>query len=203
MALPRVQPMPERQRFRIAGAVSLAVHLVLLLLIGRAAARPPEITQPPEPIAVSFIEAPLPEVGKVAARSVQLRPEGDTPKVPAVKIKSAPSARPASNAGGKAKAAPEPTYDPGSVDGPLPTYPKAALDRGWEGTTTLSVTVGPGGEVTAVEVAESSGQEALDQAAARALRKGWTFKPGMAKGKPVAGKVTVIFSFSNGEVSKG
>ena len=45
-------------------------------------------------------------------------------------------------------------------------YPGPARRFGWEGTATLRFCVGPGGEATQVQVAQSSGRALLDQAAA-------------------------------------
>ncbi len=85
--------------------------------------------------------------------------------------------------------------------GPDPIYPKAALDQGLEGAVTLTVTVGPNGEVQDVTVSSSSGHASLDQAAVRAVKR-WTFTPGMQKGKPAAGKIKVPFRFQNRAVTR-
>jgi TonB family protein len=53
-----------------------------------------------------------------------------------------------------------------------------------------------------VAIAQSSGQAMLDQAAVRAA-KNWAFQPAMAKGKPAAGTVTLIFEFKQAAVKGG
>lgn len=248
----RIDPMPRGRRYRIAGTTSAAFHAVVLLLIALMVHLGPPPTTP-EPIQVTLL-APKPEpppppppVVKVQARPVvkpvrpQPAPAGNV-KAPVRQnpspVKSRrPGNKPASNAGGKAKAAPAPpkvltaftgpkpagatgngsaaagpggkeeaagggpTYGPSAVGGPDPTYPKAALDQGLEGTVTLSVTVGPDGKATAVTVATSSGHASLDAAAVRAVQRGWTFKSGMEKGKAAAGKVSVVFVFRNGDAT--
>jgi protein TonB len=105
--------------------------------------------------------------------------------------------------GGKEEVPNGPTCGPEIVGGPMPIYPKNALDQGLEGTVTLSVMIGEDGSLRSVAVAKSSGHVLLDDAAIRALKQGWAFKAGLAKGKPAAGKVTVTFVFSASSVKKG
>ena len=245
-AIPR--PMPSAVRFRIATAVSVAFHLLVILLVGLIAVGEPA-GPPMEPIEVILLAAPAPESAEVVVQATPeptatLLPGGGSSHAKVVSnpspIKSSrPSSRPASNAGGKAKAAfgapriltsrsgttpagpvgkgsaPSgpggqeevpgggPTYGPGVGGGPEPVYPKHALDRGLEGTVTLLVTVGASGAIEKVEVASGSGHALLDQAAVRAVQKGWQFTPGMAKGKPAGGKVKMTFHFSGGMVKRG
>jgi len=122
---------------------------------------------------------------------------GKTPSGPVGK------GREPSGAGGKEDSPGGPTYGPGVVGGPLAVYPKNALDQDLEGTVTVSVAVGPEGAITSVSVAKSSGHRLLDDAAVRAVKAGWTFKPGMRKGKPAEGEVSVTFVFSAGSVKRG
>jgi protein TonB len=106
-------------------------------------------------------------------------------------------------AGGQADIPAGPTYGAAVVGGPLPVYPKDALDLGLEGTVVVAVSVGPDGAVKAVAVERSSGQPLLDQAAVRAVKQAWTFSPAMENGRPTAaGSVTVAFRFSAGKVSR-
>ena len=67
----------------------------------------------------------------------------------------------------------------------------------------MTISVGADGSMKAASVSQSSGQKLLDDAAVRAVRNGWTFKPAMQNGKPVAGTVTVTFVFSAGKVKRG
>ncbi len=82
----------------------------------------------------------------------------------------------------------------------MPIYPKNALDQNLEGTVTLTISVGSEGAIEAVVITKSSGYKILDDAAIRAIRKGWAFKPGMMKGKLAPGKSTIAFEFSAGAV---
>lgn len=104
--------------------------------------------------------------------------------------------------GGKVEDPGGPTYGPNTVGGPLPIYPKRALDEGMEGRVIVTVTINAEGAISDISVAKSSGHQVLDDAAVRAVRKGWTFKPGMSKGKPAAGTVQVVFDFSSGKVTQ-
>lgn len=66
-----------------------------------------------------------------------------------------------------------------------PTYPGLAIQRGWEGTVLLRISIDESGRVTKLEVARSSGYPILDGAAATAVRQ-WTASPAYRDGKPVA-----------------
>ena len=109
----------------------------------------------------------------------------------------------ATGPGGRQEEEGGPTYGPAVIGGTLPVYPKHALDQGLEGTVVVSVLVGPDGSAQSVAVAKSSGHTVLDAAAVRAVKQGWRFKGGMAKGKPVGGTATVTIIFSGTEVRQG
>jgi protein TonB len=104
--------------------------------------------------------------------------------------------------GGPTEESGGPSYGASAGGGPLPIYPKNALDQDLEGKVVLSVKVGADGKAEGVTVTQSSGQEILDQAALRAA-KNWVFQPAMAKGKPAAGAVTLIFEFKQRMVKGG
>lgn len=74
------------------------------------------------------------------------------------------------------------------------SYPEEALGRHVEGTVTTLVTVTRDGLVSAAEVAESSGDRALDQAALAAALQ-WRFKPAVDRGKPIESQVKLPFHF--------
>lgn len=65
-----------------------------------------------------------------------------------------------------------------------PVYPSEALAKRIEGTVTISFLIGTDGSVRQSRVANSSGDDSLDQAARTAIEK-CRFKPGMVDGKPV------------------
>jgi periplasmic protein TonB len=64
-------------------------------------------------------------------------------------------------------------------------YPPEAIRLNHEGTTTLAFTVGTDGSVSNVTVANSSGHDELDQAAVNCAA-GWTYRPAVMNGQPVA-----------------
>jgi protein TonB len=105
-----------------------------------------------------------------------------------------------SGPGGQSDQPAAPTRGPGIVGGPAPVYPKDALDGGLEGRVSLSVTIAADGSVSAVGVAKTSGHKLLDEAAVRAVKRGWTFQPALKNGKPAAGTMTVTFEFAAGKV---
>jgi TonB family protein len=78
---------------------------------------------------------------------------------------------------------------------PKPDYPKAARQRGEQGTVLLRVLVTPEGWPARVEVQESSGFELLDNAARAALRR-WRFAPGIEGDQRVASHIEVPIQFT-------
>jgi protein TonB len=212
--------MSERRRYRIAGLISLAFHALLVLVIGLLAMRIPLRPEVLIPIELTVAERPEPTITLGGGGKPEAPKNAESA---AAVVKKAP-AKP-SSAGGKAERAPAPprlltsrnakepagptgngrepagpAYGPNLVGGPLPAYPKDALDRGLEGRVILTVLVGSDGKVEAVTVESSSGQPVLDEAAVRAVKQGWVFDPGMANGKPAPGKARVTFEFSGGTV---
>lgn len=71
-------------------------------------------------------------------------------------------------------------YNPGAGDRstPQPDYPRLALQRGYEGKVVVNFTVEPSGEISKVEIAQSSGFTLLDDAALSVIRNRWKFAPG-------------------------
>ena len=80
------------------------------------------------------------------------------------------------------------------VFSPPPSYPPSALAEGWNGTVVLRVTIAVDGQVTDVEVAESSGHAVLDGAAAAAVRR-WRMRPltDWGRNRPWTIRLPVIF----------
>jgi TonB family protein len=92
-------------------------------------------------------------------------------------------------------------FDPYEVDSPPkprhqipPLYPRRALRKGIEGYATLKFTVDEKGKVRDIRVAEWGGSREFGKAAVAALRK-WTFTPGRRRGKPVAVRCRLRFTF--------
>lgn len=77
---------------------------------------------------------------------------------------------------------------------PRPEYPALARRRGQEGTVTVRISVNSRGGATGVEVASSSGHNALDDAALDAAR-GARFTPARRAGVPVAAETTIRYTF--------
>src|SRR5262249_19716440 len=70
------------------------------------------------------------------------------------------------------------------------TYPAAALAEHKEGSVTILATVDKQGAVTAAEIAESSGEGILDEAALNAALK-WRFRPAKRDGLPTESQVRI------------
>jgi len=142
-ATPR--PRPSAVRFRIATAVSFAFHLLVVLLVGLIAVGEPT-EAPMEPIEVSLLAAPAPKPAEVVVQATPeptatLLPGGGARHAKVVRnpspIRSSrPSSRPASNAGGKAKAA---FGAPRILTSKSGTTPAGQVGRG-------SAPFGPGGQ---------------------------------------------------------
>jgi protein TonB len=79
---------------------------------------------------------------------------------------------------------------------PVPTYPASARRREQQGTVTLKVQVGADGSVVRAEVAESSGYEALDDAALQSVRARWRFVPARRAGVAFESWVLVPIRFA-------
>jgi TonB family protein len=68
---------------------------------------------------------------------------------------------------------------------PLQEYPADAARRGDQGMVTLALSIGPLGDVTAAQLARSSGSAAIDEAA-RQWAWSWRFRPAEVDGQPIA-----------------
>ncbi|MCK9740651.1 energy transducer TonB [Pseudomonas syringae] len=146
---------------------------------------------PPEP---KPAELPKP---KAQPRTALSKPVAK-PAAPAPSI-AAPTPTPAAaSAQRPAPAASQTTTAPigraGYLNNPPPVYPPAAARRHQEGTTMLRVHVLPNGRTDQVQVLQSSGVPALDDAAQAAVRQ-WTFIPAKRGDTPVEGWVNVPMAF--------
>lgn len=215
---------------KFSALISVGVHFVLVILISLMM-RPGETPAEEEivPVRLVSLEEYPPEAPAVRLTALKPGPMpgpsrekskapagGINPEAPKPKLAPAPpkvlTAKggegkvPEGKVGGTgtegAGAEPAgPTYGPGLQPGPLPVYPKNALDQNLQGTVTLAVTVSPAGKAASVRVAESSGHSLLDEAARRGVAR-WTFSPGMKLGKPAEGVVTVRIRFANNNVEQ-
>lgn len=78
---------------------------------------------------------------------------------------------------------------------PPPAYPEVARQNGWEGTVALRLELRPDGTVGEVQVAQSSGHAALDNAAQDAA-KTWKHVPATQDGSAVARWVETQLTFT-------
>lgn len=77
-----------------------------------------------------------------------------------------------------------------------PTYTKAAMDAGIQGSVRLKTVVQADGDVGDVQVTLSLDTEyGLDQQAINAAKE-WKFKPGTKDGKPVPVEITLEMTFT-------
>lgn len=89
----------------------------------------------------------------------------------------------------------EPKFELGSSNHPVPDYPPRARKLRWEGDVVLGVHVDADGNVTYVEILESSHIGILDYAAHSTVAESWTFSPADETERDLKGYVTVPISF--------
>ncbi len=88
-----------------------------------------------------------------------------------------------------------PGFSLGSAGNPMPPYPASARRRGIEGTVVLRVEVSAAGRALSVEIARSSGSDALDAAARDTIAR-WRFRPATRGGEAIATTTSVPVRFS-------
>jgi protein TonB len=81
---------------------------------------------------------------------------------------------------------------------PQPAYPASARRRRQQGSVLLSVWVRPDGKPESLAIITSSGTEALDEAAVRAVAD-WEFEPARQDGRRVGSQVEVPIAFTLGD----
>ena len=79
-----------------------------------------------------------------------------------------------------------------------PVYPESARRAGVQGTTLLRIHIETDGRVSDVSVARSAGHQALDEAAAEAVRR-WRFEPALNAAGPVSMWAVVPVEFRIGD----
>ena len=142
-----------------------------------------ETPPPPESAAVQPAEPPPPE-------SAQAQPEN--PKLPE------PEEVPCTV---EMTSPPTPATKQASIDAPprpqsniRPEYPAGARARGEQGVVTLEIDVSADGTTSGVTTVASSGFAALDDAAAKAVRRA-RFVPARSDGRAVPGRVRLTLAF--------
>ena len=84
--------------------------------------------------------------------------------------------------------------NPGYSKSPKPRYPLSAVRRHQEGIVLLRVRVSTQGEPLQIEVLQSSGVRALDEAAVQAVRN-WEFTPARIGTQAVESEIQVPIQF--------
>ncbi|WP_137971001.1 energy transducer TonB [Pseudomonas sp. F(2018)] len=217
----RERPVLSRREAVLLGLFALTLHgAVLYWLSQRSEPVLPEVPvvippmtiefaappPPPEPV----IEPPPPPVVEELAVKPPPKPEPPKPQPPKPKPKPKPVPKPVEPPPQPPKAetppapqppkpAPAPVETPPSANAaylknPAPEYPSLAQRRGWEGTVLLRVHVQANGKPSEIQVQKSSGREALDEAAIRAVKR-WSFVPAKRGDQTIAGWVTVPLAF--------
>lgn len=148
-----------------------------------ATARPVEREAPPRLTGESSREAPAPAVASGAG----------TAAAPLAAASAPPAAM--AGGGGPAAAYAPPSFGASYLHNPKPAYPLMARRRGLQGLVRLDVKVNAEGIPTAVRVKDSSGHEALDEAALTAVWH-WRFAPARRGGEAVEGSVVVPVRFN-------
>lgn len=78
----------------------------------------------------------------------------------------------------------------------IPPYPEMERRMGREGTVTLRIQIDTTGNVTDAQVENSSGDQALDQAAVDWVKAHWKYKPAIQNGTAVAATSEAAVKFS-------
>jgi periplasmic protein TonB len=165
---------------------------------------PPPLEAAPPPPAPMQSPPSQPQGATVAEAAKALEPDsGGAPSSPAASAGASMESRPRS-----AVASRTPDTAPG---GPVvraarprggyqvrPVYPESARRAGVQGTTLLRIHIETDGRVSDVSVARSAGHQALDEAAADAVRR-WRFEPALNAAGPVSMWAVVPVEFRIGD----
>ncbi|MGC2854993.1 energy transducer TonB [Novispirillum sp. DQ9] len=169
----------------------------------------PVVAPPPAPVPPAASPAPPAEAAPVAAAAPRPAPAARPTPAPAPTGAAAASteaaAEPTAEAAARGTPAATPTapappaetavgWDDAALGNAVPAYPRSARLAGQEGRVVLRVRVSAAGAAESVHVVTSSGADALDAAATRAVR-GWRFRPATRGGAAVSGEVEVPVVF--------
>lgn len=183
-----------------------------------ASADDPALATPPEPApehqspdflaaSIALTDVPAPAPVSTIANALPPAPPHITPPPTIAKRASRKSPAPAASArGGGASVSSAGTGRNAAAGGgsyvparyarcPAPLFPDEARKAKISGTVLLLVEVDENGRPVNVALRRSSGHDALDAAALRAVR-GWRFEPARRDGKPVDAKVEVPVRFA-------
>lgn len=162
---------------------------------------PPVPSQPPSPPAPEPLKPapapvpkPQPQPSKPAARPVPQAPAKTVARVaPAPTPAQAPA--PSAPASVAAPVVVEARPIGGVAGNCQPSYPPAALRRRQQGLVVVRVTVAPDGHALAASIAQSSGTEALDEAALAKVLRDCRFIPATRNGLPIEGTALQPMNF--------
>lgn len=150
----------------------------------------------PQRPAPDRVQAPTPTASPAptAADSAPATPAAAAafPSATSPTASSAPS--PAETGGGQTASVSAPRFDAAYLHNPKPPYPLLARRRGVEGKVLLKVQVSAAGLAEQVQIAQSSGDDSLDEAALNTVRS-WRFVPAQRGNTPVAAAVLVPITF--------
>lgn len=196
----------------------LEARLVVPDPVPPAPAHPPTLRRPVEPHAAPRPHASVPADPHARAPEPVVRPAQSASEAPSRLTSEAPRELPApalaSGSGAALPAAPAvsapvtpaggagptsayvpPSFGASYLHNPKPAYPLMARRRGLQGLVRLDVKVNAEGIPTSVKIKDSSGHEALDEAALTAVWH-WRFAPARRGGEAVDGSVVVPVRFN-------
>lgn len=128
-------------------------------------------------------------------KSVKADELGTQKPIDDAKPSSTPSAVNSSAAGAQSAPTTDADYKAAYLNNPKPPYPPMAFQLRIEGTVRLKALVLPDGNCGEVLLAQSSGNELLDQSALNTVAR-WKFIPAQSQGKQVAQWVSIPISFT-------
>jgi protein TonB len=208
------RPHPDGNRIAgYAAAITVNAALLMLLLVPLRAPPPldaPDLIQPvrwilretppPQPPLPVAVRKPRPQApSTVAPQRVETPPAPQTP-VLSEQGELAPDTPDAPLAPTTPAIATPAATPPGVrleyARAPAPSYPRAALHAGIEGTVLLQVLVDVDGRPLQVDVNRSSGDRRLDLAAREQVLRHWRFRPAIRDGRAVQAIGLVPINFS-------
>jgi protein TonB len=152
--------------------------------------RPQVVKLKPQPVRL-VAQTPLPAL----AEEVYIPPPEPNPEPVAIEAPPAPPPSPPAPIATPVLPITPPETSADYANNPLPQYPAISRRMGEEGRLKVRVCVKVDGTVLSATVSKSCGSERLDRATVDALQQ-WRFKPAHRGDEPVAGCVTVPWTWS-------
>jgi len=192
-------PQENIQPRRIAAtAVAISVHVAILMMLMMPASVPSKVEVEEEPRFDWIVPKEIPITPPPPTIEVKTKieptpqPVHQTAAPPEQLVESADQADPGALDVPLTPVGPEPIgpVDTGSrmVEvgvqfGPAPAYPRAAIQRRFEGTVLLRIHVDATGHPIEVSIEQSSGFRILDEAALKQVQARWLFVPAQKDGQ--------------------